>query len=590
LGQNSDYVGQNNPNSPNYIGTAADNYKNASPTSSLTTWTPAMAAANPLTNFQLMNGGMTPQQAAAGAGGTFDKIMNGIIDTGTNVGLAAITGGAASSALGGGFTGAVGGGAASGLVNTAGGALANNTALTGKSLGTGTALGALGGALGYIAKPAATALSSSTGLSQPLASGIVKGAIGAGTGALSAKLSGGSASNAAILGGAGGFLSGAVSGATDSNALGKAASTLGSAAISPLLGGSSSSAPSSSAAAATGAATGAAASGIANIGNIGQGNTTGMALSNNGGGSALAPNASTDSSLASTITGALPGLLQAGVGTAGSLAASNAISNADQNAITTQQNNLGNINNIWSTQQGLGQGADTALGSALGTNGQAANYSNFENMPGYQFAVQQGTQAIQRQAAAMGSAYTPNTAAAVGQYVTGTASQDYNTYISQLMGAAGLGSTANQGLQTANQQTANNISTLQQNIGQAQATGYTGVANSAGSLFGTTGAGTGLINGLMNGNSSGVQPINYGGSNPNGTSGSGTSSDPYGANASAYNQANVGNTSIDPSTGQSWTSGVQPISTDVNTGDLQTVDTGDLSSIDSDGTDFLGDF
>jgi hypothetical protein len=204
--------------------------------------------------------------------------------------------------------------------------------------------------------------------------------------------------------------------------------------------------------------------------------------------------ASTDSSLASTITGALPGVLQAGIGTAGSLAAANAESNADQNAITTQQNNLGNINNIWATQQQTGQGANTALQSSLGLNGQTANPSNFLNMPGYQFAVQQGTQAIQRQAASMGNAYTPNTAAAVGQYVTGTASQDYNTYISQLMGAAGLGTTANQGLQTGNQTTANNIGQLQQNIGVAQGEGYTGVANSAGSLFGANGAGTSLIN------------------------------------------------------------------------------------------------
>jgi hypothetical protein len=167
--------------------------------------------------------------------------------------------------------------------------------------------------------------------------------------------------------------------------------------------------------------------------------------------------------------------------------------NANQNSITTQQNNLGNIQNVWSNQQATGQGANTALQSALGLGGQPANYSNFENMPGYQFAVQQGTQAIQRQAASMGSAYTPNTAAAVGQYVTGTAAQDYNTYISQLMGAAGLGTTANQGLQTANQNTANNISQNQINIGQAQAGAYNATGTAVGGLFGNNGAGTSLI-------------------------------------------------------------------------------------------------
>ena len=246
--------------------------------------------------------------------------------------------------------------------------------------------------------------------------------------------------------------------------------------------------------------------------------------------------ASTDSSLASTITGALPGVLQAGIGTAGSLAAANAESNADQNAITTQQGNLGNINSIWANQQQTGQGANTALQSSLGLNGQTANPSNFLNMPGYQFAVQQGTQAAQRQAAAMGNAYTPNTAAAIGQYVTGTASQDYNTYISQLMGAAGLGTTANQGLQTGSQQSSNIISQLQQNIGQAQAAGYTGVASSASGLFSPNGAGTGLINSAgqaLNGSGGGMN--SSGVPQGNGTTSS-NASDPFAGTSLANNQ------------------------------------------------------
>jgi hypothetical protein len=61
------------------------------------------------------------------------------------------------------------------------------------------------------------------------------------------------------------------------------------------------------------------------------------------------------------------------------------------------------------------------------------------------------------------------------------------------MGAAGLGSTANTGLQTGQQTTGNNISTLQQNIGQAQATGVSGAATAVGGLFGANGAGTSLI-------------------------------------------------------------------------------------------------
>ena len=232
---------------------------------------------------------------------------------------------------------------------------------------------------------------------------------------------------------------------------------------------------------------------------------------------------STDSTLASAITGAVPSAVTAGVGAAGSLAAANAQVGADQSAITTQQSALGNINSIWGTQAQTGQGANTALQQSLGLNGQTANPANFLNMPGYQFAVQQGTQAIQRQASSLGNAYTPNTAEAVGQYVTGTAAQDYNTYISQLMGAAGLGTTANQGLQTGQQTTANNISQLQQNQGQATAAGISGVTSAAGgftsglagsNLIGqgvsalTGGNGSPNSSGVPSGNGSGVSNAN----------------------------------------------------------------------------------
>jgi hypothetical protein len=166
-------------------------------------------------------------------------------------------------------------------------------------------------------------------------------------------------------------------------------------------------------------------------------------------------------------------------------------------------------------------------------------------MPGYQFAVQQGTQAIQRQAASMGSAYTPNTAAAVGQYVTGTASQDYNTYISQLMGAAGLGTTANQGLQTANQNTANNISQAQVNIGQAQAGAYNATGTAVGGLFGNNGAGTGLIgaagNYLNGGSGGGMGGGGFGGgsSGGGGGGGGGNSSDVNGENLTDNDQSQL---------------------------------------------------
>ena len=399
-----------------------------------------------------------------------------------SLGLGAAIAAPVAAAAGGGVAGAAAGGAAAGAST---GAL--NASVTGGNIGKGILMGGLTGALGGVAAPLSNSLgsgiSSTTGLgttaSNALASGIVKGGIGAGLGSISSAVNSGNVGNSALSGGVGGFLSGAVGNATGSSALGSAASKLGGYALSPLLS--------------SGTTTSSAPSAQGNIGNMSS--------------TSVGSGVSTDSSLASTITGALPGVLSTAAGVYGAQNQAEAITSADNNAINTQSTALGNINNIWGTQQALGQGADTALGSALGTNGQPANYSGFENMPGYQFAVNQGTQAIQRQAASQGSAYTPNTSIAVGNYVTGTAMTDYNTYINQLMGAAGLGTTANQGLQTGTQTTANNISTLQQNQGLAQGAGVAGSANAIGSAFGASGVGTGLLNGVLGGtnaNSSGV--------------------------------------------------------------------------------------
>jgi hypothetical protein len=422
-------------------------------------------------------------------------IAGGVMGAVNTIAVDAITG--APITAGGVLGGALGGAAGGGLVPLAGGAINNATGL-GSTLSTGLAGAGVGAArsaltggnvgIGALSGGVAGAVQGSGVL------GNIKSGVAGATGSTAAGSLATAGTNYAI-GGATGLAAGALMGtqpsATQNVNMSQTQQVPSSGAmqmnapINGMYGGvSQPSGANTSGTAATGATSTALAAGPNIFGNLGR--TTGTNGSTMG--------QSTDTSLAGTITGALPGVLQAGATSAGALAASNAQVNADQNAITTQQNNLGNINNIWSTQQQLGQGADTALGSALGTNGQPANYSNFENMPGYSFAVSQGTQAIQRQAAAMGSAYTPNTAAAVGQYVTGTASQDYNTYISQLMGAAGLGSTANTALQTGSQQSSNNISQLQQNIGQAQAGAYSSVGSAASGLFGANGAGTSLIN------------------------------------------------------------------------------------------------
>lgn len=443
------------------------------------------------------------EKHAAADQGSWSEFLTGAGRVVAGVGLMGAV--VAAPELAGPLGGGLGGAAAAGAIGGAAGTTLTDK-ITGKpvtlgGVGRGALMGAAGGALAYGATPATGALTNA-GVPAPLASGIVKGVSNAGTSALGAGLSGGNVGNAALGGGVNGFLSGAVGNSTGSNVLGKVASGLGGMAIGNILGGSPQ-----------------------------QVNpmiySGGSPTLNGGTGAGIG--SSTDQTLAGTIGGALPGLIQGAAGVYGSQNAAQAQQNADNSAINTQQSTLGNINNIWGTQQNLGQNAQTQLGAALGTSGQPADFSNFYNQPGYQFAVQQGTQAIQRQAASMGNAYTPNTAEAVGQYVTGTASQNYNNYISQLMGAAGLGNSANQGLQTSNLQTGANISQLQQNIGQAQASGVTGAANAVGGLFGVNGAGTSLVGAAGR--------ALTGGGAPNGT---GVGADPFAGTPYANNSGAFG--------------------------------------------------
>lgn len=211
-------------------------------------------------------------------------------------------------------------------------------------------------------------------------------------------------------------------------------------------------------------------------------------------------------------TNILGSLFSTGASLYGQQNAAEAAAHGNQSAINNQSATLGNILSMYQPQYNLGAGAFGTLGSTLGVNGGGhADYSNFLNMPGYQFAVQQGTQAIQRQAAANGTAYTPNTSAAIGQYVTGTAMQDYNTYINQLMQAGGLGAQANQGIGNLTYGTGANISQLMSNIGQNNAGKYAGLGGSLAGAFGANSSGLASGIGSL---ARGIGNLFGGGSNP----------------------------------------------------------------------------
>lgn len=237
--------------------------------------------------------------------------------------------------------------------------------------------------------------------------------------------------------------------------------------------------------------------------------------------------------------------LQTGIGLYGNSQATSALTQGEQNGINTQQQTQGQLYGIYGNQTGLGNQADSALGAQLGISGAPADYSAFNNSPGYQFALAQGNQAINRNAAAQGSLYTPQTMASLSQYNTGYASQNYNNYIGQLMQSAGLGASGNQGLGQGVTSTGGNISQLQQNQGNANAGG---AANQAGVISNLLGKlpygqiGTGVSNLLGNSSSSSNSGVLNGSNSLFG--GSSTSGAGYSDYNSSTGQGNFSNNSL----------------------------------------------
>jgi hypothetical protein len=275
-------------------------------------------------------------------------------------------------------------------------------------------------------------------------------------------------------------------------------------------------------------------------------------------------------------SGTIGSLLGTGAQLYGQQNAGQAISSAATSGMNTATTAMGNINSLYGAQTSLGNSSMNSLNTMLNGTGSGGtpDYSAFMNMPGYQFAQQMGVQSAERQAAAMGNAGNSGTAAMIGNQVTGTAMQDYNTYIGQLQQAAGLGASANQTLTGANLQTAGNIEQLGMNSGMAQAGMYTGmgqtisgglggnaygagtangtgVAGAASGLGGLLGSGIKMLGGALGGGSTtggagGYSSLDTTGLTYSPTTGSYTlQGNPYDTNASG-----IGQYTLDPTTGQ----------------------------------------
>lgn len=92
--------------------------------------------------------------------------------------------------------------------------------------------------------------------------------------------------------------------------------------------------------------------------------------------------------------------------------------------------------------------------------------------PGYQWRLGQGEAAIQGGAAAKGHLLSGGTLKDLATFGQGLAAQDYGDQFNRYSTLAGLGNSATQAGGQFGQNTANSISSLLQNQGQAKASGY----------------------------------------------------------------------------------------------------------------------
>lgn len=149
--------------------------------------------------------------------------------------------------------------------------------------------------------------------------------------------------------------------------------------------------------------------------------------------------------------------------------------------------------------------------SGEGTSGgaQPGDMSRFFTSPDYQFRLQQGQDNIGNTFAARGGATSGNALKALAQYNQNLASGEYANYVNRLFQMAGIGSSAQGQITGVGNNTANNNSQYQSQIGDAQAAAalgqYGALAQHAADLANIWGAG-----GVGSGNQSGVSGLSGG--------------------------------------------------------------------------------
>jgi hypothetical protein len=149
-------------------------------------------------------------------------------------------------------------------------------------------------------------------------------------------------------------------------------------------------------------------------------------------------------------------------------------------ALGAQSTALENTTKAEQPYQSLGSTAANSLSTLVGKGFTAPTLQQAEQTPGYQFQLQQGTQAIDENAAANGTLMTGQTGTALEGYGQNLAQnayqQTYNNALSQYQtnvgaaqGAVNTGLTSTGQLANANYQTAGNTANIDMTAAQQQA-------------------------------------------------------------------------------------------------------------------------
>jgi len=113
-------------------------------------------------------------------------------------------------------------------------------------------------------------------------------------------------------------------------------------------------------------------------------------------------------------------------------------------------------------------------------------YQGFEASPGYAFRRDEGQKAIERSAAARGLLRSGATQKAIGRYVDGLASDEYDRYAQRLMGLAGVGQSATGGTASAGANAASGAANAAIQAGQGVAQGAQAMGNARASSYANT--------------------------------------------------------------------------------------------------------